>query len=63
MKECAITHPIDIAGLHRDLPLFEVAPGTRIAVLNVLGDTELVETAARVGRQACRDRLRRTCHR
>ena len=47
MKECAITHPIDIAGLHRDLPLFEVAPGTRIAVLNVLGDTELVETAAR----------------
>lgn len=47
MKECALTHPIDIAGLHRDLPLFEVAPGTRIAVLNVLGDTELVETAAR----------------
>lgn len=45
--ESASTHPIDIAGLHRELPLFEVAPGTRIAVLNVLGDTELVETAAK----------------
>ena len=41
------TYPIDIAGLHRELPLFEVSSGTRIAVLNVLGDTELVETASR----------------
>ncbi|ERJ20155.1 adenine phosphoribosyltransferase protein [Salinisphaera shabanensis E1L3A] len=41
------TYPIDIAGLHRELPLFEVSAGTRIAVLNVLGDTELVETASR----------------
>ncbi|GAB3679468.1 phosphoribosyltransferase family protein [Salinisphaera aquimarina] len=46
MKQSASTHAIDIAGLHRDLALFEVAPGTRIAVLNVLGDTELVEAAA-----------------
>ncbi|MES1925997.1 adenine phosphoribosyltransferase [Salinisphaera sp. T31B1] len=38
---------MEIAGLERKLPLFEVAPGVRIAVLNVLGDTELVETAAR----------------
>jgi len=41
------THTIEIADLTRELPLFEVAPGTRIAVLNVLGDTELVEAAAR----------------
>jgi len=47
MKECSATHAVDIAGLHRDLPLFEVAQGTRIAVLNILGDTQLVEAAAR----------------
>ncbi len=40
------THPVDVAGVHRELPLMEVAPGVRIAVLNILGDTELVEAAA-----------------
>ncbi len=30
----------------RDLPLFEVAPNVRIAVFNLLGDTEIVEAAA-----------------
>ncbi len=40
------TYPVTIAGLRRDLPLFEVRPGLRIAVLNILGDTELVEAAA-----------------
>ena len=40
------TYPIEIAGLYRELPLFEVAPGLRIAVLNVLGDTELVQACA-----------------
>ncbi len=40
------TYPVEIAGVHRDLPLFEVAPGVRIAVLNILGDTELVEACA-----------------
>jgi adenine phosphoribosyltransferase len=29
------------------LPLFEIAPGLRIAVLNILGDVELVEACAR----------------
>lgn len=38
---------VDIAGVKRDLPLFEVKPGLRIAILNILGDTELVEAAAR----------------
>ena len=41
------TYPIEIAGLYRDLPLFEVQPGLRIAVLNILGDTELVQACAK----------------
>ena len=41
------TYPIEIAGLYRELPLFEVQPGLRIAVLNILGDTELVEACAK----------------
>jgi adenine phosphoribosyltransferase len=40
------TYPIEIAGLYRELPLFEVQPGLRIAVLNILGDTELVQACA-----------------
>jgi adenine phosphoribosyltransferase len=40
------TYPVEIAGVKRDLTLFEVKPGLRIAVLNILGDTELVEAAA-----------------
>jgi adenine phosphoribosyltransferase len=40
------TYGVQVAGLHRDLPLFEVAPGVRIAVLNILGDTELVQACA-----------------
>lgn len=41
------TYPVEIAGLQRELPLFEVAPGVRIAVLNILGDTELVQACAK----------------
>lgn len=41
------TYPIDIAGLYRELPLFEVQPGLKIAVLNILGDTELVQACAK----------------
>ncbi len=40
------TYPIDIAGVHRELRLFEVAPGLRIAILNILGDTEFVQACA-----------------
>ena len=40
------TYTVEIAGLERHLPLFEVAPRLRIAVLNILGDTELVQAAA-----------------
>ena len=41
------TYPVEIAGLKRDLRLFEVAPGLRIAILNILGDTELVQACAK----------------
>jgi adenine phosphoribosyltransferase len=40
-------YSIEIAGLKRDLRLFEVAPGLRIAILNILGDTELVQACAK----------------
>jgi len=41
------THPIDIAGVHRELPIFEIKPGLRIALLNILGDTELVSACSK----------------
>ncbi len=47
MTEKRETHPVEIAGIKRQLPLFEVAPGLRIAVLNILGDTELVEESGK----------------
>jgi len=40
------TYSIEIAGVKRDLRLFEIKPGLRIAILNILGDTELVEACA-----------------
>jgi adenine/guanine phosphoribosyltransferase-like PRPP-binding protein len=40
------TYPVTIEGVERELPLFEVAPDLRIAVFNLLGDTEVVEAAA-----------------
>ncbi len=46
------TYAIEIAGLKRDLRLFEIKPGLRIAILNILGDTELVQACAReLGKQ------------
>lgn len=46
MTEKRETYGIDIAGIHRELELFEIKPGLRIAILNILGDTELVEACA-----------------
>jgi adenine phosphoribosyltransferase len=40
------TYAIEIAGLKRDLRLFEIKRGLRIAILNILGDTELVQACA-----------------
>lgn len=41
------TYPVEVAGVRRDLRLFEIKPGVRIAILNILGDTELVEAVSR----------------
>ena len=41
------TYAVELAGIHRDLQLFEVKPGLRIAILNILGDTELVQACAK----------------
>ena len=39
-------YPVDVNGVKRELRLFEVAPGLRIAILNILGDAELTVAAA-----------------
>ncbi len=39
-------YTVQICGAPRDLPLFEVAPKVRIAIFNMLGDTEVVEAIA-----------------
>lgn len=40
------TYTVEIAGLTRHLPLFEVAPGVQIAIFNMLGDTIVVKATA-----------------
>ncbi len=50
------TYTVEVAGLTRHLPLFEVAPGVRIAVFNMLGDTYVAKAAA----AALAERLRNT---
>lgn len=40
------TYAVEIAGIKRDLRLFEIKPGLKIAILNILGDTELVQACA-----------------
>jgi len=47
MSDAYETYPVEVAGVKRDLRLFAVAPGVRIAILNILGDTELVQAASR----------------
>ncbi|MCS6826033.1 MAG: phosphoribosyltransferase family protein [Caldilinea sp.] len=39
-------YTVQIGGVERHLPIFQVAPGVKIAIFNMLGDTEVVETAA-----------------
>lgn len=41
------TYAVQVAGLKRDLRLFEIKPGLKIAILNILGDTELVQACAK----------------
>ena len=40
------TYTVQVAGITRHLPLFEVAPGVRIAIFNMLGDTIVVKATA-----------------
>jgi adenine phosphoribosyltransferase len=40
-------YTVEIGGVTRALPLFQVAPNVRIAIFNMLGDTEFVEMAAK----------------
>lgn len=47
MAENRETYGIDIAGIHRELELFEIKPGLKIAILNILGDVELVQACAK----------------
>ena len=49
------TYPVVVAGVRRELPLFEVKPGLRIAVLNILGDVELTEAAAKALAEKLKD--------
>ena len=47
MSEKRKTYPIEIGGVKRNLRLFEIKPGLTIAILNILGDTELVTASAK----------------
>ena len=37
---------MDIAGVHRELPVVQVGPDIAVALFNMLGDTDVVEAAA-----------------
>ncbi|MCS6836890.1 MAG: phosphoribosyltransferase family protein [Anaerolineae bacterium] len=50
------TYTIEIAGITRELTKMEIKPGVKIAILNILGDTPLVQAAA----QALAERLKGT---
>ena len=39
-------YSVEVAGIKRELPLMEIKPGVRIAILNILGDYELVNAAS-----------------
>jgi len=39
-------HTVEVAGVKRDLPLMEIKPGVKIAILNILGDYEFVNVAS-----------------
>lgn len=41
------TFAVEVAGVKRELRKFEIKPGVQIAILNILGDTELVEAVSR----------------
>ena len=40
------TYAVEVAGVKRELRKFEIQPGVKIAILNILGDTEFVEAVS-----------------
>lgn len=55
MSDGRETYAVEIAGVKRELTKFEVAPGVTIAILNILGDTELVQACAKALAEKLRD--------
>ena len=51
------TYTVEIAGITRHLPLFEVAPSVRIAIFNMLGDTIVVKATAAALAELLKDAL------
>jgi adenine/guanine phosphoribosyltransferase-like PRPP-binding protein len=49
------TYTVEVAGITRHFPLFEVAPGVRIAIFNMLGDTYVVKATATALAEKLRD--------
>jgi len=41
-------YPVKIGNLKRNLPLFQAAPGIKIALFNILGDTQIVKKSAQL---------------
>jgi adenine phosphoribosyltransferase len=39
------SYRVELCGLTRELPLFEVAPGLKVALFNLLGDVEVTRAA------------------
>jgi adenine/guanine phosphoribosyltransferase-like PRPP-binding protein len=46
-RDAGDTFAVEIEGVHRELPLVSVGPGVRVALFNLLGDTDIVRAAAR----------------
>ena len=40
-------YTVEVAGVKRNLRLFQIKPGLKIAILNILGDTEFVQVCAK----------------
>ncbi|MYE27515.1 MAG: adenine phosphoribosyltransferase [Chloroflexi bacterium] len=49
-------HSVVVAGVARELPLMEIKPGVKIAILNILGDYEFVNAASAELAQLLADR-------
>ena len=48
-------YAVEVAGIQRKLPLMEIKPGVKIAILNILGDYEFVNAASAELAQALAD--------